>query len=143
MKRFLCCSISPDTWTYSHCIEKIGGKDRFKEFEENGVRFFVNYFKAILAVFPKAWAGRKYSIKTGAALRAFVRLIPDVMARTKELKDDPYNYFGIREAVKPWEERVGDARFETDGEWRRKLAGGTRGTVDLLTRELRDAMKSF
>jgi DGQHR domain-containing protein len=124
-------------------IEKIGGKDRFKEFEENGARFFVNYFKAILTVFAKAWVGRKYSIKTGAALRAFIRVIPDVMARSKELKNDPYNYFGIREAIKPWEDRIGDIRFETDGEWRRKLAGGTRGTVDLLTRELRDAMKVY
>jgi len=35
---------------------------------------------------PSAWAGRKYSIKTGAALRAFVRAAPDVMARAKELK---------------------------------------------------------
>jgi hypothetical protein len=34
-------------------------------------------------------------------------------------------------------------RFETDGEWRRKLAGGTRGTVDLLAKELRDAMKTY
>jgi len=123
-------------------IEKIGGKDRFKEFEENGARFFVNYFKAILGLFPKAWVGRKYSIKTGAALRAFIRLVPDVMARSKELRDDSYGYFGIREAIKPWGDWIGDARFETEGEWRRKLAGGTRGTVDLLTKELRDAMKN-
>ena len=124
-------------------IEKIGGKDRFKEFEENGARFFINYFKAILGMFPKAWVGRKYSIKTGAALRAFIRVIPDVMARSKELKNDPYNYFGIRDAIKPWGDRIGDVRFETDGEWRRKLAGGTRGTVDLLAKELRDAMKIY
>jgi len=123
-------------------IEKIGGKDRYKEFEENGERFFRNYFKAILALFPKAWAGRKYSIKTGAALRAFIRVTPDVMARSKELKNDPFDYFGIREALKPWGERMGEERFETDGEWKRKLAGGTRGTVELLTRELRDAMKT-
>ena len=124
-------------------IEKIGGKDRFKEFEGHGARFFVNYFKAILAVFPKAWAGRKYSIKTGSALRAFIRVIPDVMVRSKELKSDPYNFFGIREAIKPWGDRLGDARFETDGEWRRKLTGGTRGTVELLSKELRDALKTY
>ena len=122
-------------------IEKLGGKDRFKEFEQNGKRFFLNYFKAILALFPKAWGGRKYSIKTGAALRAFIRVSPDVMGRSKELKNDPFDYFGIREAIKPWGERIGEGRFETDGEWRRKLAGGTRGTVELLTRELRDALK--
>jgi len=124
-------------------IEKIGGKDRFEEFAEHGARFFVNYFKAILAVFPKAWGGRKYSIKTGSALRAFIRVIPDVMVRAKELKSDPYNFFGIREAIKPWGDRLGDARFETDGEWRRKLTGGTRGTVELLSKELRDAMKTY
>ena len=123
-------------------IDKIGGAERFREFEQRGKRFFINYFKAIQTVFPKAWAGRKYSIKTGAALRAFIRLSPDVMARSRELKNDPFDHFGIREAIRPWEERIGDGRFETDGEWKRKLAGGTRGTVELLTRELRDAMKT-
>jgi DGQHR domain-containing protein len=121
-------------------IEKLGGANRFKEFEQNGKRFFLNYFKAILAIFPKAWAGRKYSIKTGAALRAFIRVSPDVMARSKELKKDSFDYFGIREAIKPWGDRIGETRFETDGEWKQKLAGGTRGTVDLLARELRDAI---
>ena len=123
-------------------IEKIGGSDRFKEFEQNAKRFFLNYFKAILATFPKAWAGRKYSIKTGAALRAFIRVSPDVMTRSKELKKDAFDYFGIRDAIKAWGDRMGDERFETDGEWRRKLAGGTRGTVDLLMKELRDVMKA-
>jgi DGQHR domain-containing protein len=123
-------------------IEKIGGPNRFKEFEQNAKRYFLNYFKAIQALFPKAWAGRKYSIKTGAALRAFIRVSPDVMARSKELKNDPFDHFGIREAIKPWGDRIGEGRFETDGEWRKKLAGGTRGTVELLTRELRDAMKA-
>lgn len=123
-------------------IEKLGGANRFKEFEQNGKRFFLNYFKAILAIFPKAWAGRKYSIKTGAALRAFIRVSPDVMARSKELKKDSFDYFGIREAIKPWGDRIGETRFETDGEWKQKLAGGTRGTVDLLARELRDGIKT-
>jgi len=123
-------------------IEKLGGANRFKEFEQNGQRFFRNYFKAILALFPKAWAGRKYSIKTGGALRAFIRVSPDVMARSKELKKDPFDYFGIREAIAPWGDRIGEERFETEGEWRKKLAGGTRGTVELLARELRDAMKA-
>lgn len=122
-------------------LEKIGGKGKFREFEQSGKRFFLNYFKAIQAIFPQAWAGRKYSIKTGAALRAFIRVSPDVMARSRELKGDPFDHYGIREAIKPWSERVGEARFETEGEWRKKLAGGTRGTVDLLCKELREAMK--
>ena len=123
-------------------IEKLGGANRYKEFEQHGKRFFLNYFKAILAIFPKAWGGRKYSIKTGAALRAFIRVSPDVMARSKEIKKDAFDYFGIREGIKPWGDRIGETRFETDGEWRQKLAGGTRGTVDLLARELRDAIKA-
>jgi DGQHR domain-containing protein len=124
-------------------IEKLGGSNRYKEFEQNGKRFFINYFKAIQAVFPKAWAGRKYSIKTGAALRAFIRVSPDVMARSKDLKRDPFDHFGIREAIASWAERIGEGRFETEGEWRKKLAGGTRGTVELLTRELRDAIRAL
>jgi DGQHR domain-containing protein len=124
-------------------IEKIGGANRYKEFEQNGKRFFLNYFKAILALFPKAWAGRKYSIKAGAALRAFIRVSPDIMARSRELKKDSFDYFGIREAIKPWGDRIGEVRFETEGEWCKKLAGGTRGTVELLSRELRDGMKPF
>lgn len=124
-------------------IEKLGGKDRFKDFEQNGKRFFLNYFKAILALFPKAWSGRKYSIKTGAALRAFVRVSPDVMAKSKQLRNDAFDYFGIREAIKPWGDRIGEGRFETEGEWRKKQAGGTRGTVELLTRELREGMGSL
>ncbi len=124
-------------------IEKLGGKDRFKEFQEKGKRFFLNYFKAILSIFPHAWSGRKYSIKTGAALRAFIRVSPDVMARAKELRNDAFDYFGIREAIRPWGERVGERRFETEGEWRMKLAGGTRGTVELLSKELREALKAY
>ncbi len=122
-------------------IEKIGGSGKFKEFEQNGRRFFLNYFKAIREIFPHAWSGRKYSIKTGAALRAFIRVSPDVMAKSKELKKDAFDFHGIREAIRPWAERIGDARFETEGEWRKKLAGGTRGTVELLSRELRDSLQ--
>ena len=90
---------------------------------------------------PAAWAGRKYSIKTGAALRAFIRTAPDVMARARELRRDPFDLNAIREAIKPWGERLRDRRFETEGEWKLKLAGGTRGTVEALTRELRDALR--
>jgi hypothetical protein len=40
-----------------------------------------------------------------------------------------------------WSQHVGDARFETEGEWRAKQAGGTRGTVELLVRDLRNALR--
>ena len=122
-------------------VEKIGGGARMNELRQGAKRFFLNYMKALAGVFPAAWAGRKYSIKTGAALRAFIRVAPDVMACARELKKDPFDIHAIREAVKPWGDRLKDRRFETEGEWKSKLAGGTRGTVEALTRELREALR--
>lgn len=122
-------------------VEKVGGAARIQELRQGAKRFFLNYVKAISATFPTAWAGRKYSIKTGAALRAFIRVAPDVMARARELRRDPFDLHAIREAIRPWAERLRDRRFETEGEWKLKLAGGTRGTVEVLTRELRDALR--
>jgi DGQHR domain-containing protein len=122
-------------------VEKVGGSARTNELRQHAKRFFLNYMKAVAGVFPTAWAGRKYSIKTGAALRAFIRVAPDVIARGRQLKREPYDLGAIREAVKPWAESLKDRRFETEGEWKNKLAGGTRGTVEALTRELREALR--
>jgi len=122
-------------------VEKVGGGSKINEVRQGAKRFFLNYMKALSTTFPNAWAGRKYSIKTGAALRAFIRTAPDVMARARELRRDPFDLNAIREAIKPWGERLRDRRFETEGEWKLKLAGGTRGTVEVLTRELRDALR--
>jgi DGQHR domain-containing protein len=122
-------------------VEKVGGSARIQEVRHGAKRFFLNYVKALAGVFPSAWAGRRYSIKTGAALRAFVRVAPDVMARARELRRDPFDLHAIREVIKPWAERLRDRRFETEGEWKQKLAGGTRGTVEVLSRELRDALR--
>jgi DGQHR domain-containing protein len=122
-------------------VEKIGGASKINEVRQGAKRFFLNYIKALSTTFPAAWAGRKYSIKTGAALRAFIRTAPDVMARARELRRDPFDLNAIREAIKPWGERLRDRRFETEGEWKLKLAGGTRGTVEVLTRELREALR--
>jgi len=123
-------------------VEKMGGRGRARELRESGRRFFLNYVKALSQTFPRAWAGRKYSIKTGTALRAFIRVAPDLMVRARELRGDAYDLRAIREALRPWAERLGDRRFETDAEWRQKLAGGTRGTVETLARELRDALRA-
>lgn len=122
-------------------VEKVGGSARTNELRQHAKRFFLNYMKAVAGVFPTAWAGRKFSIKTGAALRAFIRVAPDVIARARQLKREPYDLAAIREAVKPWGDTLKDRRFETEGEWKNKLAGGTRGTVEALTRELRDALR--
>jgi DNA-sulfur modification-associated len=122
-------------------VEKVGGAGKIQELRGGAKRFFLNYVKALAGIFPTAWAGRKYSIKTGAALRAFIRVAPDVMARARELRRDPFDLNAIREAIRPWGDRLRDRRFETEGEWKLKLAGGTRGTVEVLTRELRDALR--
>src|SRR3954463_4058683 len=39
---------------------------------EEAKKFFVNYFKQVAQVFTGAWNGRKYSIRSASALRAFV-----------------------------------------------------------------------
>ena len=101
----------------------------------------MNYFKQVAAVFPKAWVGRKYSIKTGTALRAFLRVVPDVLRAVRDESSDPADARAIARVIAPWGERVGDARFETEGEWRGKQAGGTSGTVELLARDLRNALR--
>jgi DGQHR domain-containing protein len=121
-------------------LDALGGRqsDRFRDAAQ---RFFLNYFKQIARVFPRAWAGRKYSIKTAMALRAFLRVVPDVLKAIREHGADPLDAHAIGHAIAPWGELIGDARFDTEGEWRQKLAGGTRGTVELLARELRGGLR--
>lgn len=121
-------------------VQALGGRDA-NRFLDDAKRFFLNYFKQIAHVFPSAWNGRKYSIKTGMALRAFLRVVPDVVAAVKANRRDPADGNAIREVIAPWGETIGDARFETEGEWRQKLAGGTSSTVDQLARELRGALR--
>jgi DGQHR domain-containing protein len=122
-------------------ITTLAGPSKVKELEQQGARFFLNYFKALQLAFPKAWAGRKYSIKTGAAVRAFIRVAPDVMEKARELAGDPFDAYAIRHATAAWGQHMGDRRFETEGDWKRKLAGGTRSTVEVLARELRDTLR--
>src|SRR5260370_692717 len=64
-------------------VEKVGSAGKLQELRGGSKRFFLNYIKALSTTFPNAWAGRKYSIKTGAALRAFIRAAPDGMARAR------------------------------------------------------------
>src|SRR5215467_10400194 len=121
-------------------LDALGGRqsDRFRE---SAQRFFLNYFKQIARVFPRAWAGRKYSIKTATALRAFLAVVPAVLKTIREAGGDPLDAHAIGRTIAPWGELIGDARFDTEGEWRQKLAGGTRGTVELLARELRGGLR--
>jgi len=124
-----------------NAVEAFAGKQA-EEFREHSTRFFLNYFKQIARVFPKAWSGKRYSIKTAAALRAFLRVVPDVLAAIRRAGGDPFEAASIHNVIELWGDYIGDARFETDGEWRQKLAGGSRGTVDVLARELRSALRT-
>ncbi len=121
-------------------VQALGGRESDR-FLDGAKRFFLNYFKQIERVFETAWKGRKYSIKTGMALRAFLRVVPDVLAAIKDKRRDPSDAAAIREVIAPWGESIGDSRFETEGEWRQKLAGGTSSTVDQLARELRAGLR--
>jgi hypothetical protein len=103
---------------------------------EEARKFFVNYFKQIALVFGGAWNGRKYSIKSAAALRAFVRVAPDVLRRLDQEHADRTDFRAIGRVIAPWGRRIGDVRFETEGAWKR---GGT--TVDLLAKELKLALQ--
>jgi DGQHR domain-containing protein len=103
---------------------------------EDAKRFFVNYFKQIAIVFGTAWNGRKYSIRSAAALRAFVRVAPEVVRRLDQEHAERTDYRAIGRVIAPWGRRIGDLRFETQGEWKRS---GT--TVESLTRELKLALQ--
>jgi len=109
-----------------------GKKDAYEEAK----KFFVNYFKQIALVFGGAWNGRKYSIRSAAALRAFIRVAPDVVRRLDQEHADRGDFRAIGRVIGPWGRRIGDLRFETDGAWKRS---GT--TVDSLAKELRLALQ--
>src|SRR6186713_3254479 len=61
--------------------DAFGGPRKSADFRDDSRRFFVNYFKQVSVVFGAAWGGRKYSIRSASALRAFVRVAPDVVRR--------------------------------------------------------------
>ena len=122
-------------------LDAFGGKEA-EGFREHATRFFLNYFRQVAKVFPKAWQGKRYSIKTAMALRAFHRVVPDILSAIRKSGGDPFEASAIANVIELWSDYIGDARFETDGEWRQKLAGGSRGTVDVLARELRSALKT-
>jgi len=116
--------------------DAFGGPRKSADFREEGKRFFVNYFRQISMVFGAAWGGRKYSIKSATALRAFIRVSPDVVRRLDQDHADRGDYRAIGRVIAPWGRRIGDLRFETDGAWKRS---GT--TVETLARELKLALE--
>ena len=115
--------------------DAFGGPRKTQDFQEESKRFFVNYFKQIALVFGAAWNGRKYAIKSSTALRAFIRVAPDVVRRLDQEHVDRTDFRAIGRAISPWGHRIGDLRFETDGAWKKGAS------VEALTKELRLALQ--
>jgi DGQHR domain-containing protein len=116
--------------------DAFGGPRKSADFRDDSRKFFVNYFKQVSVVFGAAWIGRKYSIKSATALRALIRVAPDVVRRLDQEHADRTDFRAIGRVIAPWGRRIGDLRFETDGNWKRSGA-----TVDSLARELKLALE--
>jgi DGQHR domain-containing protein len=116
--------------------DAFGTGRRAEDFREESKRFFVNYLKQVAQVFGAAWNGRKYSIRTAPALRAFVRVAPDVIRRLDQERADRADFRAIGRVIAPWGRRIGDLRFETEGAWKRNGS-----SVEQLTKELRLALQ--
>jgi DGQHR domain-containing protein len=116
--------------------DAFGGPRKAADFREDSRKFFVNYFKQVSVVFGAAWGGRKYSIKSATALRAFIRVAPDVVRRLDQEHADRTDFRAIGRVIAPWGRRIGNLRFESEGVWKR---AGT--TVDSLARELKLALE--
>jgi DGQHR domain-containing protein len=116
--------------------DAFGGGRKGDEFREESRRFFVNYLKQVAQVFSAAWNGRKYSIRSATALRAFIRVAPDVVKRLDQEHAERTDYRAIGRVIAPWGRRIGDLRFETEGAWKR-----TATSVDGLAKELRLALQ--
>jgi DGQHR domain-containing protein len=116
--------------------DAFGTGRRAEDFREESKRFFVNYLKQVAQVFGAAWNGRKYSIRTAPALRAFIRVAPDVIRRLDQERADRTDFRAIGRVIAPWGRRIGDLRFETEGAWKRNGS-----SVEQLTKELRLALQ--
>ena len=121
-------------------LKKLFASDAFgsgrkgEAFREESKKFFVNYLKQVAQVFNAAWTGRKYSIKSASALRAFIRVAPDVIRRLDQEHADRTDFRAIGRVISPWGRRIGDLRFETQGAWKQT-------SVDQLAKELRLALQ--
>jgi len=116
--------------------DAFGGPRKSADFRDDSRKFFVNYFKQVSVVFGAAWNGRKYSIKSATALRAFIRVAPDVVRRLDQERAERTDFRAIGRVIAPWGRRIGDLRFESEGAWKR---AGT--TVETLARELKLALE--
>ena len=116
--------------------KNFGNERQSQAFLDDARRFFVNYFKQVAQVFSAAWNGRKYSIKTATALRAFIRVAPDVVRRLDQEHADRADFRAIGRIISPWGRRIGDLRFESEISWTKQKT-----TIESLARELRLALQ--
>jgi DGQHR domain-containing protein len=116
--------------------EAFGTGRKGEEFRDDSKKFFINYFRQVAVVFGAAWNGRKYSIKSAPALRAFIRVAPEIVQRLDQQHADRSDFRAIGRVIAPWGRRIGDLRFETAGAWKR-----SNSTVDQLTKELKLAIQ--
>jgi DGQHR domain-containing protein len=116
--------------------DAFGSGRKGDDFREEARRFFVNYLKQVAQLFNTAWNGRKYSIRSATALRAFIRVAPDVVRRLDQEHADRADFRAIGRVIAPWGRRIGDLRFETEGAWKR-----TESSVEGLAKELRLALQ--
>jgi DGQHR domain-containing protein len=116
--------------------DAFGSQRKTAAFLDDSKKFFVNYFKQVSVVFGAAWGGRKYSVRSATALRAFIRVAPDVVRKLDQMHADRSDFRAIGRVIAPWGRRIGDQRFESEGAWKR-----TGTTVDTLSRELKLALE--
>jgi hypothetical protein len=116
--------------------EAFGSGRKGEEFRDDAKKFYINYFRQVAVVFGAAWNGRKYSIKSAPALRAFIRVAPEIVQRLDQQHADRSDFRAIGRVIAPWGRRIGDLRFETAGAWKR-----SNSTVDQLTKELKLAIQ--
>ena len=86
-----------------------------EDFREESRKFYVNYLKQVAQVFGAAWNGRKYSIKSAPALRAFIRVAPDVVRRLDQEHADRTDFRAIGRVIAPWGRRIGDSAVRDRG----------------------------
>ena len=116
--------------------DAFGQGKKAEAFREDARKFFINYFRQVSVVFGAAWNGRKYSIRSANALRAFIRVAPEIVQRLDQQHADRSDFRAIGRIIAPWGRRIGDLRFETAGAWKR-----SNSTVDQLAKELRLALQ--
>ena len=116
--------------------DAFGQGKKAEAFREDARKFFINYFRQVAVVFGAAWNGRKYSIRSANALRAFIRVAPEIVQHLDQQHADRSDFRAIGRIIAPWGRRIGDLRFETAGAWKR-----SNSTVDQLAKELRLALQ--